>query len=254
MGHVTFSPQGRMGNFLFEFATAYAYAKQVGMPLSVPASTTSDFHCPIYCRHLIDPTYDHSLQTIQVVERQHNYMPIPFNEAWRDKNILLTGYYQTEKYFKEYREEILKAIDYKWVPEIGTVSLHVRRGDYVTFREKHPEVTEEFYRNAIAYFTSRGLDTFKVFSDDIPWCKEYFTKQKFGPVDFVFSEGQSIEEDMRLGSCCLHHINSSSTYSWWMAWLNRNANKIVITPTLWFTEGWDNCNVSDIIPESWIKM
>lgn len=245
---------GRMGNYLFECATAFAYAKKHGLEFSIPFHTSSDFHCPIYLPQLRNPNFSPNSIQIRIDERQHNYQELPFQEDWKDKNILLTGYFQTEKYFKEYREEILKAFAFTWVPEIGTVSIHVRRGDYVTFREKHPEVSEEFYQNAIAYFTSRGLDTFKIFSDDIQYCKEFFTTERFGAMDFVFSEGKSIEEDMRLISCCLHHINSSSTYSWWGAWLNHNVNKIIITPELWFTPNWDNCNVSDIIPDSWIKM
>lgn len=251
---VSFTPMGRMGNYLFECATAFAYAKKHGLDFSIPLTTSSEFHCPIYFPKLRNPNfYPGSIQW-RIDERQHEYMELPFDESWRDKNILLTGYFQSEKYFKEYREEILQAFELKWVPEVGTVSIHVRRGDYVTFRDKHPEVTEEFYHNAIAFFTSRGLSRFKVFSDDIPWCKEYFTKHRFGLIDFVFSEGQTIEEDMRLGSCCLHHINSSSTYSWWMAWLNRNRNKEVITPKLWFSEGWGGLNINDIIPDNWIKM
>jgi hypothetical protein len=254
MGHVCFTPMGRMGNYMLELFTAFAYAKKHDMPFSAPTHTTSDFHCPIYCRHLTAQDYNPHLQTIQIIERQHNYIPLQFDESWRDKNILLVGFFQSEKYFKEYREEILQAVGYRWVPDILVVSLHVRRGDYVTFREKHPEVSDEFYHNAIAYFTSRGFEKFKIFSDDIPWCQNYFKEEKFNGAKFEFSIGKSIEEDLRLISCCQHHINSSSTYSLVGAWMNRNANKIVITPEKWFSDNWGDLDVSDIVPDNWIKM
>ena len=251
---VSFTPMGRMGNFLFEAATAFAYAKKHDLEFSVPLYTNSDFHCPIYLKHLQHPNYYPNHPTVRVTEYQHQYQELPFEEGWRNNmNVLLVGYWQTEKYFKEYRESILKAFNYRWIPAIGTVSIHVRRGDYVTFREKHPEVTDEFYYNAIAYFTSRGFERFKVFSDDIPYCKGYFDSRFMG-AQFEFSEGQTIEEDMRLGSCCNHHINSSSTFSWWLAWLNRNPGKVVITPKKWFGDNWGGLDTSDIIPESWIKM
>lgn len=243
-----------MGNYLFECATAYAYAKKHGLEFSVPVYTNSDFHCPIYLKHLQHPNFQQTSNFIRIDERQHQYVELPFNEEWRNTNILLTGYFQSEKYFKEYRNEILESFKFKWEPELDTVSIHVRRGDYVNLREKHPMIPDEYYHQSINYFSGRGLFKFKIFSDDIPWCRIYFTNGKFPGVEFIFSEGQSIEEDVRLGSCCLHQINSSSTYSWWMAWLNRNPTKIVITPQLWFVPGHGNLDVSDIIPDNWIKM
>lgn len=251
---VSFTPLGRMGNFLFEAATAFAYAKKHNLPFSIPYYTNDGFWCPIYLQHLQHPDYKESGNYQLIPERTHAYQELPFSEEWRDRDIKLTGYFQSEKYFVEYRKEILEAFNFKWEPELRTVSIHVRRGDYVTYWEKHPKVSDEFYQKAIGYFRDRALFTFKIFSDDIPWCKQYFISEKFGGVEFIFSEGQTIEEDMRLGSCCLHHINSSSTYSWWMAWLNRNANKIVITPELWFTPGHGGLDTSDIIPSSWIKI
>lgn len=251
---VSFVQMGRCGNFLFECATAFAYAKKHNLEFSVPIHTHDDFHCPIYLKHLQHPNYYPSGPAVRVEERQHNYQDLPFDESWRDKNILLVGYFQTERYFAEYRHEILESFGIEWVPKLGVVSIHVRRGDYVTFREKHPEVTDEFYFKSIYYFLGMGFHKFLVFSDDIPWCKQYFIPAKFPHAFFSFMEGNSIEEDLRLISCCQHQINSSSTYSWWGAWLNRNPNKVIITPELWFTPNWDNCNVSDIIPDSWIKM
>lgn len=251
---VLFTAMGRMGNFLFECATAWAYAKRHGLEFTVPHWCSDEFHNPVYLKHLQNNNFNPHLQSIIIQERQHQYQELPFDEQWRDKNIHLIGYWQTEKYFKEYRNELLNAFNYRWESELNTVSIHIRRGDYVVFTEKHPQVPDEYYHKAIGYFMERGLFRFKVFSDDIPWCKEYFTSGKFPGVEFVFSEGNTIEEDMRQGACCLHHINSSSTYSWWMAWLNRNTNKIVITPKEWFTPNFGGLDTSDIIPDTWIKM
>lgn len=251
---VTFTPMGRMGNYLFECATAYAYAKKHNLCFSVPLFTNDDYHCPIYLHHLRHPDYVRTPNFRRIDERQHQFIELPFDESWRYEDILLTGYFQSEKYFKEYRNDILNDFAFKWEPILDTVSIHVRRGDYVTFSEKHPRIPDEYYYNSIEYFSGRGFFKFKVFSDDIPWCKVYFTNDKFPGVEFSFSEGQSIEEDMRRGSCCLHHINSSSTYSWWLAWLNRHENKEVITPKEWFTPNFGGLDVSDIVPESWIKM
>lgn len=55
---------------------------------------------------------------------------------------------------------------------------------------------------------------------------------------------------MFLMSQCKHNIIANSSFSWWGAWLNRNTNKIVITPSR-FINLEEN---SDIIPDTWIRI
>lgn len=244
---VTFMAQGRMGNFLFECATTIAYALDHDMDFTVPPKAADNFWNPVYLKHLVNPNYNPHLGFARVTEMRHNYQDLLFDESFRKTNVLLVGYFQTEKYFKHRREEILKAFGYKWEWLPRTVSVHVRRGDYLIHTNKHPEVKEEWYEEAMSKFPYHH---FIFFSDEIEWCRQAFADR----TDCSFSTGKSIEEDLVLMSCCSNHINSSSTYSWWGAWLNQNPDKIIITPKLWFTPGWDNCNVDDIIPENWIKL
>lgn len=244
---VTFTPQGRMGNYLFELATAMGYAFKNNIEYTAPFITLHEFWNPIYLKHLQNPKYNPNLPQAVIREYQHQYQELPFNESWRDVNIVLSGYWQTEKYFKNYRQQILDAFNYEWNLNKGLVSVHVRRGDYITFSEKHPAVPVEWYEEAMSMFPDKK---FVFFSDDIEWCKENFKHRN----DCSFSEGRSIEEDLIEISQCEHHINSSSTYSWWGAWLNRNEDKKIYTPKLWFTENWGNLNVDDIVPETWIKL
>lgn len=244
---VSFTPQGRMGNYMMELFTAFSYAKKHGLGFSAPSHTTSDYHCPIYCRHLVDPNYSLALQTVRVDEVQHNYYELPFNEHWRSCNILLTGYFQSERYFKDYREEILEAVGYPWKLNEGVVAIHNRRGDYLILGDKHPYYGEDWIQRAMDLFPGYK---FRFFSDEIAWAKEKFLNRE----DCSFSEGNSIEQDLIEISQCEHHINSSSTYSWVAAWMNRNPNKKIVTPALWFNTGWGGLNVEDIIPEGWIKL
>ena len=244
---VTFTPQGRAGNYFLELFTTFAYAKKHGLEFSAPSHTTSDYHCPIYCRHLINPNYNPRLPIVRIDEKQHNYYDLPFEESWRNFNILLVGYFQSERYFKDYREEILQAVGYPWEMKSGVVSVHNRRGDYLELRDKHPYYGEDWIEKAMELFPGYK---FRFFSDQIAWAKEKFGHRP----DCSFSEGNSIEQDLIEISQCEHHINSSSTYSWVGAWMNRNPNKKIVTPALWFNPGWGGLDVSDIIPESWIKL
>jgi len=243
---VTFNAMGRMGNFLFQCATAFSFAKKYGLEFTVPHHTSHEFWSPLYLKHLQNPNYNNSLPTVRIDESHFHYSPIEFDESHRDKNILLYGYFQSEKYFMEHRDEILLAFNYPYDMKKDTVSVHVRRTDYITYKDKHPEVTKEWYELAMSKFSDKN---FIFYSDDISWCKENFSNR----TDCSFSDG-TIEEDLVSMSCCEHNICSASTFAWWSMWLNQNENKKVIFPQKWFTDGWDGADTKDILPEWVIKL
>jgi hypothetical protein len=256
---VTFVNMGRLGNYLFECATAYAYALKHKQQFTTPHKTNNPFWDPIYFLHLIKaaPSYPRK-PTHYIKERGHQYQELPFHPSWDGDNIILQGYFQSERYFKDYREEVLKAFNLPWNPH-NNVSIHVRRGDYLQYPDKHPVVPESFYGSALIYFSSLGFTDFYVYSDDITYCKTFFAQlsPKLTPYkpNFIFHEGGTpIEDIVGISNCAGGHINSSSTFAWWGAWLNQNPSKIVITPKQWFMPGHGNLNTDDIIPESWIKM
>lgn len=241
-----------MGNFLFQIASAIGYAKRHGMGFTVPTTTKDPKWNPIYLQHLARPNYKPSLPLIKVVERGHAYQEIPFKEGWRSGNIQLDGYWQSEKYFKEFRNSILDAFAFDYMKSPGVVAVHVRRGDYVKLAHKHPPLDPSWYNAAMDKFRESIPDvSFMFFSDDIPYCKANWGGLK----DCFFSEGQSEQEDLEEMACCEHQICSASTFAWWGAWLNRNPEKIVIMPKRWFSVAEDaKCNTKDIVPEEWLRL
>jgi len=172
-------------------------------------------------------------------------------------NIYLNGYWQSEKYFKKYediiREELIPSseIQFKLLEKYNdlnsnSVSLHVRRGDYVRQQGHHPLQPIEYYKNAIIQIGD--YDVLYIFSDDIQWCMENLNFK-----NMVFVNNDSDEEDIWHMSMCKHNIIANSSFSWWGAWLNSNPDKKVITPITWFGP---NIQVptNDIIPNEWIKL
>lgn len=245
---VTFSPAGRFGNWFMECATAIAYSLRHGLEFHAPKQDGKDaFWNPTYCHHLCNTNWNPSLENIDLWESGHQYQELPFEESWRDKNITIHGYRQSEKYFKDFRNEILYLMGYPYEKREWVVAVHVRRGDYLLLPQKHPPVTREWYENAMAKFN--GFK-FIFYSDDIAWCKQEFG----GRANCSFSEGHDIEFDAYDGACYEHQIISASTFGWTMAWMNRNPDKIIYIPELWFVPGWDGLDVKDIIPEEWIKL
>lgn len=250
---VSFKPQGRLGNYLFQLATTIVYAAKYGIEFSAPALTNDRFWNPIYFPHLVNPKFEQGRADIIVEEKVlFKYDELPFKEEWRDKQIILRGYFQNPKYFMDgnlhdvYREALLNILNFpiREVPMKNTVSVHVRRGDYLQLTEKHPFISKGWIESAMRLFPNH---TFLFFSDDIQWCQNEFG----GREDCIFSVRRNEEEDLILMSQCNHHINSASTFSWWGAWLNRDLNKKVIVPKQWMTPSHSNQWTEEIVPKEW---
>jgi len=183
-------------------------------------------------------------------------------------SIYLDGFFQTEKYFIDHEKEIRDDLTLK-VPLSNefrkildiinttpyTVSLHVRRGDYVqdqNTNKYHGTCDKEYYKKALEILTEKigkNLHIF-IFSDDIDWVKENMLINY--PVTYVSSPNIKDYEELILMSACKHNIISNSSFSWWGAWLNKNPDKIVIAPKRWVMK--DEKRFKDICPNSWIRI
>lgn len=183
------------------------------------------------------------------------------------RNTYLDGFWQSELYFKNIRQILLNEFQPKallnhdneiWLDKISncqSVSLHIRRGDYVNLKTAnnfHGVISLEYYLNAVKFITQHesNIELF-VFSDDLDWCRDnlkFENKTHFVDVN----EKRNAYLDMFLMRNCKHNIIANSSFSWWGAWLNQNANKIVVAPSHWFAD--QNIKSPDIIPSTWTQM
>jgi len=171
-----------------------------------------------------------------------------------ENNTLFHGYFQSTKNWFGYEEKIRNYfLPYDGlIPELvekypdlrneGTLSLHVRRSEYLAYPRKHPTVTLEYIQEALKEIG--GYSTVFVFSDDHDWVKENLNL----PNAVYVNEDQDYKE-MWLMSLCENHIISNSTFSWWGSFLNTNPNKKVVAPSVWF--GPDGPNGKDIYEPYW---
>lgn len=249
---VTAKPQGRMGNALFQYGAAFAYAKKHGLRFSIPTQTNDPKWNPIYLDHLLIP---HGMPDVSIKEKIHfKYDELEFHEEWRyGKVVELDGYFQNPKYFQEYRKEILEAFGFKWEAKEDTISIHERRGDFLIYTDKHPAFSDEYMCEAMDMFRGLGFKKFLVFSDDIPWCRGYFNDIKFNWAQIDFQEGKSEMEDIAGIASCAGHINSPSTFSWWGAWLG-SRTAVTATPKVWLLHAHSNEFTEEIIPSDWMRI
>lgn len=243
---VTYIPQGRAGNALFQCAMVLQYSLKHGLDYHIPAKTNDPKWNPIYFPHLQNPKYNPHKQNVIIQEQEHGYQDIPFDERWRDRNIIFKGYWQTFAYSEWCRDYIIEKLGFEWRFNTNWVSIHVRRGDYLMYQNKHPKITMDYYNEAIQMFPDAN---FQVFSDDIQWCKQNFIGKQFH-----FSEGQNEINDLTDMSCCNNNICSPSTYALWGYWLNQNLDKIGVFPDKWFVDGHGGLDTSQIVPKECIRI
>jgi hypothetical protein len=183
-------------------------------------------------------------------------------------NIFLWGRWQNEKYFADYADDVRAAFAFRDAPfgqaldiaktiaSTNSVSLHVRRSDYVVFKNVENlmgKTDTGYYARAVAHIAERVQHPhFFIFSDDIAWCKENI-KLSF-PATYIdrSSEGLKGAFHLQLMSLCKYNIIANSTFSWWGAWLNANPEKIVVAPEKWERGPFAARRGGDVVPEGWV--
>ena len=273
--------QGGLGNQMFQYAAARTLAERnntnVVLDLSwfnqeFDTSTTTPRHYELTCFRLDATTEKYRSTALQKLRlhRAKNYTEPHFHYdpsfTAIPKNAVINGYFQSEKYFSDIRRILLE--DFSWIKEpkgknkdllkqiksdLSSVSVHVRRGDYVSNENAakfHGLTGVDYYKAAVKEMIKHvKKPNLYVFSDDPEWCRQNL---KFTQPATYVSHNTNGSEDMRLMKACKHNIVANSSFSWWSAWLNENPNKIVIAPKQWFSHS--ESNTKDVIPGSWHKL
>lgn len=168
-------------------------------------------------------------------------------DYWQDKKYL-TGSLKME--FKLTELSLKNAELIEQIESGNVVSVHVRRGDYLTSSNASTYggiCTEEYYKSAIATVLEIAPDArLLFFSDDSQYVRHTYKFDNMQIVDW--NKGENSFYDMFLMSKCKYMILANSTFSYWAARLNQNA-KLICCPTKWTNE-----NNPDIILNSWMKI
>lgn len=250
---------GRLGNQMFQIANAYAQSLRHNRQLVLPKNDTSvsDYYSTVFRRlnFLIDrsPVEDPS---IHVIHSTYHYTAY---EPHADIPTLFKGYFESEKFFKDFSQNIkwlysppddfiIKALnDFPQLKDSTVTAINVRRGDFLTFPTRHPVITADYIHAAACHVPKS--DYYFILSDDLEWCKANI---KLNNMIFV---PYARQEALWILSLCNHFIISNSTFSWWGAWLSQHKEKVVIAPEIWFgPEILTNTDPKDIWCSEWKKM
>lgn len=253
---ITFSrigQHGRLGNQIFQLAGSLGIARKLNYDIKFP----SDFDVPkVFNLDNKLLTERSALQRYNTVSEQgfhfdSNLFSIP------DSTDVL-GFLQSDKYFLHIEAELRQLLTFREsiqntaegifpVLDAETVSIHVRRGDYVQLQHCHPLCTLDYYQAAVANFFDKDY-YFIIFSDDIEYCKSVFGSQE----NILYLNNTDPYIDLCLMSMCDHNIIANSSFSWWGAWLNKNKHKRVVAPKQWFGPMYSNHDTKDLYCNNWI--
>ena len=245
--------RGGLGNQLFQYAAGRRLAHKLNTELKLDVSYFDVIKLRPYVLNFFNITA--AIATPEEIARVKNSGGIREEESrfmpevldYPD-NVWLYGYWTNEKYFADIRDILLKeftlrnplsAAARRWREKIlaaeCSVSLHVRHGDYA-YNPNHLSNMKSYANLPIEYHY-KCLDLLKqqfdnltafVFSDNPQWCKKNIRSDV--PVEYVSGGGVNDIEEFYLMSLCKHNIRTTSTFSWWAAYLNQNPDKKVFTP------------------------
>jgi len=283
---------GGLGNQMFQYAFGYNLSQLSGTELKLDSAAFEKYKLHKVAIHHLNVNYNNLVIDEQVINSLTSEYGIKgilkkaklvkpkikiikeetpgFRKELLKKyheDVYLDGFWQSEKYFKDVEDEIKKNLLVITEPspanrqmlsvieKTNAISVHIRRADYVTNAKTlsfHGICSMEYYQKAAELIKSKvDNPVFFVFSDDIGWAKQninFNSQQYFADMN----NADTNYEDLRLMYSCKHHIIANSSFSWWGAWLNRSKEKMVIAPQNWFSQ--PGLDVSDIVPESWIRI
>jgi len=263
---------GGIGNQLFEYVFMVYLWKTTG---EKPAYNISRYKtCRIHSGFQANSVFDMEA----FPENKKNYYSIPYRVIRKaglkdalfshdtnffdgTKKCLFEGFWQDIQYYNTVKKE-LQALRkdltahctnmdlLKALADEESVFLHIRRGDYVGDARYVNLAQTDYYEKAVQYVQDKlHSPVFYIFSDDIAWCKEYFSGQN-REFRYVYYENQTALSDLCLMQACKNAIIANSSFSWWGAALD--TKELVIRPKNYYTQAL--ADTSNLYFPEWISI
>jgi hypothetical protein len=237
--------KGGLGNQLFQVIVGYYLAKQNNGEYGINPNLDRGRGQGNSINTYIDSIFKNIQKTdheskVLYKEPQFNYTDIEYSE-----DLLLEGFFQTEKYFLNKKEEINNLLEFNCSNEPTNVCvIQIRTGDYL-FNNTFNIITPKYFENAINYVLSINENiSFKIVSDNYHYASKYIPDN----IDYEFVSSDELQ-DLKTISQSDFAIISNSSFGWWGSYLGKN--KITLAPNIWFNVSYD---VSDVYRDDMIKI
>ena len=162
----------------------------------------------------------------------------PESQHLEKKNLSLSGYLVSWKYFHKYRDIIVREFQFNqsirehtnyFLSQIKSsnsstmlIGVHIRRGDYLV--QAHVDMgytvaTEDYVKKAVRYFQDKFNCIFVIATNDRTWAESVFSK--LVNIEYVFTGINSPYIDISIISSCDHVITTTGTFGWWIGYLSK---------------------------------
>ena len=285
---ITCNLMGGLGNQLFQICTTISYGIDTNRTIIFPYSDflTVGMTRPTYWNNFLTSLLsfttsnetnqynNHCLSSFpRIQETGFAYTPLPNIPACME--LMLSGYFQSYKYFDSNKDEILSILDIEnqqdnirtEYPDLSSesiiISMHFRIGDYQQLQHAHPLLPINYYDNAIRKITEQlnGSYPIKILyfcednDRDLVESKIQLLKERYDYITFVHVDSSIPDwKQMLIMSCCHHNIIANSSFSWWGAYLNQHPGKMVYYPYKWFGPALAQHSTVDLTPNDWIRV
>ena len=258
---------GRMGNQMFQYAFALSTAKKLKTQFLIAPTEQFELlkyfkldpftrfcYCKLffraYCRIV------NRINTVDLISQiDEGTVLLKNNSSYR-------GFFQSENFFVESREEVKSklVLKNKWINKFlnqyGTlfasdkqnIVMHFRRTDYSLLGSdvnggSDMRLPMTYYDNCLRLIDNIQDYRIICISDDIAFVKDYY-KEKTDY--FFFSNTAIIDFQMILNADIA--IIANSSFSWWAAYLNKKKDRIIYAPKNWLGFKVNQELPADVIP------
>jgi hypothetical protein len=238
---------GGLGNQLFQIAAGVSLAldnnDEYGLNPSLFKGCGQGHNISRYT----DNIFQHVIKTDTVgrnhyVEDAFEHKPIPYQS-----NLILTGYFQSEKYFLGKKEVMNDLFGFSPTRSNKNAVIHVRMGDFLEDNSHCKVVTPEYFERAVELVLEHDKKiSFEVVTDDPIEAQRYLPSS----IDVTYSNGTELE-DLHTLSQAEYCIISNSSFSWWGSYLGKE--KVTIAPDQWYPP-FVEINFSDVYRQNMIKV
>ena len=231
--------RGGVGNQLFQVATGYALGCRNNDTYYINPNAHIEIGQGRRINHYISNIFSNiPIMEVDISETYQEIEPYIFNKIEYRNNIKLDGYFQSDKYFKDYKKQICNLFV---LPDIRVningkrkCVIHIRTGDYIGV-SCFDIINPTYFKNAIDYIYSIDKDVnYFVVTDNEALISSFI------PVGIHYTILHSDDEIQHLAEIASsdYAIISNSSFSWWGSYLG--IDKITIAPSRWLNTPYDS--------------
>lgn len=224
--------RGNLGNQMWQYAVCRTVAEKNGYDFHIPRNFSGRF---FGCN--LGVSADET-NKIHAEEGHFSFQRFDENLFSIGDFTRLDGFFQSEKYILNNRKNILKWFPVPDIPDLlervgvdeNTCILNVRGREYKKLKDVF--LNKKYWEDSMAKMLEINSHVnFIVVTDDPELCFSWF------PGLPIYNYG--VLEDLTLVHKAPYLIIANSSFSWWGAWLNEKAKRI-IAPKYWFRHNVSN--------------